>query len=314
MPWCHNDRFTTPIYSQLDPWLPGRPDLTGGIFEGEPPVFDFDQLPRLLGERETDIYIDFSALKLPQQPIKIPVLRPIQISIDLQKIARPASDEKNPEVPKLPDLPDIPKIGKDKAESFIPSIEEDETPPTIRTFIPDLAEVDTNEISQILTAMKEILSGMDRAYDRFWSGVLQEGTEECQQIGAGPCVYTEMELIQTLTRLSDRPAVLLKDDFRSIGERRKPYEEVEGYAKCEREDWACQLLSGSESYPREGWHITESPIKEEKLDELFIELADEILKEKDEEDRFPYAVPLEKILPSYEVPGSFSILPKTEES
>lgn len=35
-PWCKNERFTTPIYSLADPWLPGREDdgdLTGGFGE-----------------------------------------------------------------------------------------------------------------------------------------------------------------------------------------------------------------------------------------------------------------------------------------
>ena len=35
-PWCRNDRFTAPIYSLLDPWLPGREnsgDMTAGIRE-----------------------------------------------------------------------------------------------------------------------------------------------------------------------------------------------------------------------------------------------------------------------------------------
>lgn len=120
-PWSRNDRYTTPIYSLLDPWMPDRPNLDPPYSNGCP--VNEGELPMFHDDFSSNIEMDISGMQELLQEVRFPVLKPVQVRIVTEQLQPPAfpppRDEADniilPNVngdafPTLPDLPDIPSI------------------------------------------------------------------------------------------------------------------------------------------------------------------------------------------------------------
>lgn len=158
-PWCRNTRFTSPVYSMLDPWLPGREnegDVTAGLLSGEYSLTNYldceffvfnrrqedptlypsndvcdeflpplpPELPQLPDtRRDPDIVLDFTAFREVQKSVMLPVLKPVQIRMDFDSVRPPGlEDREEPEYPELSDLPELPESISDAALDSIPEV------------------------------------------------------------------------------------------------------------------------------------------------------------------------------------------------
>jgi len=255
MPWCMNQRFTLPIYSLLDPWLPSRSDV-GAVSANGLPVFPApDGIP-------TDFVLDISRMSYMQTPFTIPVLKPVQVRLDIPK----PPDTKA--IEKLPDIgQEIERIKKalDESKGKLPKVKTKGTPPTItmpEPLKPEVVEKMKVAAGQIFT----LFNTMYRTYGDFWQSMgplrpEKEGWEEWErklvgqkeklecEWGKFPCVHVEMDLVERLTRVGSRPLVMLKEDYKSSGSGRTLPN------VCPPEDHVCLLLHPEETKPVQGWEI-----------------------------------------------------------
>lgn len=335
-PWCHNERFTSPIYSLLDPWLPGRDvngDVTGGfgpclagadcsaLYQDygqciafvisrqleKPeawPTYDicdpylplppaFPELPDV--ERDGDIVIDFTAFKEAQKTVILPVLKPIQIRLDFDRVRPPGlEDNDEPNYPEfielsqpadLPELPDsitdevldslpsvIIPIGEDfdlfKEAAVLATTEDDAEDAYPKIALPKL---DVLGLAVFLFKTHELVTSMAEEYEKFWGSLTLEpceagqNTDECIRPG------TEQDCVNPYDDPKGRCVHFegdLKERLQRIGSRPDVLlfedflsagtfrrPQIMGQEYCEREDWACQLLNKYKRYPRDGWQL-----------------------------------------------------------
>jgi hypothetical protein len=262
LPWCMNQRFTSPIYSQLDPWLSSR-DRDGA------PANELG-LPTLpLVERPEDVIIDFSAIAAMSGTLKIPVLKPIQVRIDIPAPPKPG------ELAELPPVDDI-RAAMTDAMGNLPEVRDEledpplmEPPPPLGTDTLDAAEVALAEIRGITTAL-------DERYDTFWKsiGPLKPNQEQyarqiemktglkCFGFDRLPCDHPEMNLLEIGQRIGSRPLVQLFDDFLSVGTpRTEP-------TNCLPEDDACHILNAERTDPGFRWEVKGSRANDAPIDDL----------------------------------------------
>ncbi len=294
--WCRNDRFTTPIYSLLDPWMPGRPSLRN----------DSSQLPTFQAQRVPDLVFDVTRLTISTGSVKIPILDPIQVSYDADGIRPPLEYNPNPAIPKLPELPPIPSIAED-VEDRIAEVEVgNDIPDLIRS--PADPNIDINGLKQKMQEIRKIIENMEKEYRKFWNTLerVRNASElDCPKPNSGRCVHVEMDLIERFTRIGARPAVLLKQDFLSIGKFRSPAW-VEGYDTCPYKDWSCFLLNPEYVAGKRGWHIEHPDAKEQErfTNTLRVEMVQQSLLR---------SINLQKgapeILPSFDNPVELQIYP-----
>jgi len=269
MPWCHNDRFTTSIYSLLDPWSQRNPSEDAPISK--------DDLPSLDQVEGLNAVFDFSVLKLPVGTIEFPVIEPIQVRIDLLKVAAPDISVAEPDIPILPKLPPIPQLAENLKREAGDDLHRYGWPPTIgrkdtpRGITFELwTERQREDIRKSVRKIASRIRGMANEYSLFWKSMsieqnnMRRGTEQdCYRLHADTCVHAEMDLRERLQRFGARPAVFLFEDFLSIGEFRpdpalpQGEESAPGYGieSCPPEDWTCQLLVKHKDYPPQGWAI-----------------------------------------------------------
>lgn len=389
-PWCHNERFTAPIYSLLDPWLPGREfggDTTGGYiayeaclagtgdFDKEICKFDeteaecidrlvetcaeldtsifakhdacvafvaqlrnedppgtwptddvcdeFLPMPPLLPqlpdtERDPDIILDFTAFREPQKTVKLPVLQPIQVRIDLLQVRPPGLEQTTePEYPKLAPLPDFPASLSDKIVDSLPNViipsdpvnnDDDEEAEPIEGFFDAaiIAEADTGTESMPIITLPEIdiigteaflieallmITELGTEYETFWKSLILEpcGDGECVKPG------TEQDCIEPHTDPRGKCVHFeadLKERLQRIASRPGIFLRDDFFAHgqfrdpltygqnyCEREDWACQLWNKVVRKPREGWMVDIS--NEYDPDALMQELRNDVREATD---------------------------------
>jgi len=343
MPWCHNDRFTTPIYSLLDPWMEG----TGG--NPEPREWlDGGLLPRLSLDDYGDFSLDFTGLKLPENPLIFPVLQPIQVRIEADILQPPdlLKSVTAPEVPVLPSLPPVPSLadlfdGQSNEALFPPIVVKNE--PEIGFSMPG----GVGSIAETLGKIRTTIRGIRTEYKRFWDSTLAlliygvgSGKEDfpklteqdCYRQGRDTCVHAEMDLRERLQRIGSRPAILLWEDFKARGDfRPTPGSKKEDGTtvnfrmdSCPPEDWACQLLRGREFYPTRGWQILWDDEREEKTQkpaiacgsgngEAIDQLRTCLFEESLYDQRFPYEGGSESITPSFAVPSGEELIPDPKE-
>ena len=288
-------------------------------------------LPFLEAERNPDVVIDFTAFREPSQTIKLPILKPTQIRLDFSTIRPPALESTTePIYPELPPLPEIPKEITDQILESLPkatvlkkastlSLEnsrgDDRTIPKI--VVP---KMDTTQIVSFLTKVRPIIMGMSDEYKKFWDSLTMQkcegdnrencvapGTEQdCLDPYNDPnnrCVHFEGDLKERLQRIGARPAILLKDDFRSVGTFRDPM--THGQDNCETHDWVCQLLNARNTKPREGWQVNISD--EYDPDALIQDIRRAIREQTDNmfdnpADTFPYDFPQDQMFEIFKVP------------
>ena len=345
MPWCRNDRFTTSVYSLLDPWLPGRPNLKGRDEDpavvaakrtfladrcGKPPeeqvplrVEYLTELPWIKVESKPDLVLDASHLSFSTGSIAIPVVRPIQIHYNLADLRAPAEHEADATIPVLPDLPPIPSIANE-VDTVVPKIMTGSSPASFQEppVQPVTGSEDYCDIAEVMTGVTLVIRGMEESYGEFWTSLLHpwevlsrdRRLTNCSAKKSGLCKHVEMDLVERFTRIGVRPAVQLIEDAFSIGRFRDP--NIFGYTDCPEKDWACVLLHEEQEPPRRGWKIS-GPTEgsgEESVDRLRQKNAEEFINEGktelfsgEEEELFPYNQSPEDILPSFHVPSVFPL-------
>lgn len=267
LPWCMNHRYTAPILTQIDPWLPSR-TLPGAPIE----MGGLPRLPEI--SRDPDVIVDFSAVSAMSGVLKIPVLKPVQIRIDV-----PAP----PAVAVLAPLPSVQPIRDAVADALerLPEVRDtfDDAPP----FVPP-APIDDGTLTLARNALNGILAvvgEMNARYDRFWKSIgplkppkNDEDREEferqiefktqmkCRDFNDLPCDHPEMNLREIVQRIGSRPLVQLAEDFESIGEPRNDP------TVCPPEDHACHLLNAERVEPRYRLEVLGSADNDAPIDEL----------------------------------------------
>lgn len=258
-PWCMNQRYTIPIYSLLDPWLPARRNA-GSLTEADIP--SLEDIPI---RRTSDVTLNFSIFARDDIPIRLPVLKPILVRLRIEDYY-----PREGPAPVLPPLPDISAIRATMQSALAslphpcgpgsgPPCPADLRPPTTIPPSPLPDDGTIQRIREILRRMKEeVLEEMERTYDKFWRNLnaqndptLEEKKDNlrCEDFDTDPCVYTEMELMEEFTRIGSRPAVTLKEDIESRGAPRTfP-------GTCLPSDDACLLLPPEHATPVSGWQI-----------------------------------------------------------
>ncbi len=300
-------------------------------------------LPFAESDRDPDIVLDFTAFREPPKTIKLPILKPTQIRLDFTQIRPPALESNDePEFyPELPDLPEIPDSIADLVFDSLPdAIVFKEAPvltigPSTRggnNDIPKIRipETDTNQLRGLLVELHEIISGMSDENAKFWKSVtlkkceggrgddcVAPGTEQdCVDPYNDPknkCVHFEGDLMERIQRIGARPAILIKDDYRSIGTFRNPT--IHGQENCEKQDWVCQLLNARNRKPREGWmvEVSEDYDPEEMMIEIRKALRDQTSNIfSDPTEVFPYDFPQEQMFEIFRMPEGERIERRTE--
>jgi hypothetical protein len=316
MPWCMNQRFTSPITSLLDPWLPSRQG-SGGVISGAGLPLPFFR------PRPPDIELDLSLLHLQEGSVSVPVLKPLQVRFDLVRLAPPGSaEEQTTEPPELPAFPDLQPI-KDALAAARQSLADVEVlsepplPEVPEEFLPAARE---EELAAALDGTEEIIQGMDDAYRRFWEPLLPENRDDrlnlaCQGWGLGACKWTEMELIEELTRAMSPPGAFRPEDLAPmapLGRSTSP--------ACELTDGACLPLPPVLRPPQSGWQIAAPTDDDGNLDELRRTVRETLLPDEiDPPDAqslrsIPWISNGPDLLPGLAVPAEIPLLPPASSS
>ncbi len=319
MPWCMNQRFTLPVYSLLDPWLPSR--AKGGSVSADdlPSLPDPTQVPE-------DIVLDLSKVSYMQTSVTVPVLKPVQVRLDLPR--PPDTDA----ISALPDIgADVRKIRDmlKRSRDALPAVKQKGSPPGIT--LPKAIPAETvAEMTSAAQRIVEMFTGMKKTYEEFWTsmGPLEpaaanapagEGDEnsklrekkrklECDW-DTFPCVHVEMDLIERLTRVGSRPLVMLKEDYQSTGSGRTLPTD------CPPEDHVCLLMHPEKNEPAQGWEIrgpaAERTVRE--LDGMRSSLRSlsfpSPLGTADKTELPPYDVPAKELLPGIESSPASPLVP-----
>jgi len=324
MPWCRNDRFTTPIYSLLDSWMPGMPgsrDLVAGIDSAIAAPSD-TTFPRIKVDPLPDLVYDLTALRVSTGTVRIPVLKPLQIRLDVAMFAPPAFytsvQDLSPRLEKLSnigDLPPVPTISQTVIDMMLPtSVIVKSEPAVIRPSIPVLPDT----APEVLFRMQAMLTAMNETYSTFWQSLTQQQESyDCAQTGTMPCIHTEMDLRERFTRIGARPAIQLKEDFAARGAWRNATTATPDLPElqpsrslpipqesppCPREDFACLVLNATNVLPRQGWSVEgAASATDQAVTDIQNSVREQTLKKKAPEE-FPLVSSPDKILPSFDVP------------
>lgn len=331
-PWCRSDRFSTPVYSFLDDWMPGPPqrDLAlniDAVADNDP---DGNTLPRLFVEQLPDVVYDFTVLRVSTGTVLLPVLKPIQIRLFKTLLDPPAYYEdmaavsdRLEKLSQLPDLPPVPTIFAEVLQKMLPEDVLNPASPSVVTFaIPQLDP----KVEPVLRRIMQMTDAMSQAYQKFWDSIAQypktdvpEGKWDCRNPDTMPCIHAEMDLLERFTRIGARPAIALKEDFLSKGPARrdvikdavllqslpssalKPHT---AFPPCPREDWSCQVFSAQKTFAREGWRVegVQEGTKKDALRTLRNRLRQETIP-SNVSGAFPYIIRPADMLPSFNVPG-----------
>ncbi len=223
MPWCMNQRFTMPVYSFLDEWLPARKD------QGNRTAHD---LPTITVPSAKDIVIDLSTVGSLTGAIKLPVLDPIQVRVtDFPSPPLPNEAYTIPST--YPDLPPVANI----LAALRTAVDSLPKPPKNPPVIPpiNLPSAKTSDFEATLKAIAEIqktVGEMNDRYDKFWksigplspnepgqddrNGIKQMKEKlECFSWDDNTCQHVEMDLLERFMRIGSRPLVFLREDYNS---------------------------------------------------------------------------------------------------
>ncbi len=316
MPWCMNQRFTLPITSLLDPWLPSR-EGSGGLISGAGLPLPFFQT------RAPDLELDLSLLHLQEGSVSVPVLKPLQVRFDLVRLAPPGSaDEQTTEPPILPAFPDLAPI-KDalatarQALADVQVLSEPPLPEVPEEFLPVEREA---ELAAALDEAEQIVQGMDEAYRRFWAPFLPENREarlnlECEGWGLGACRHTEMELIEQLTRAMSRPGVFQPEDLAPMTPLGRTVSPV-----CTLSDGSCLPLPPTVRPPAAGWQIAAPSDDDADLDQVRRDVRKTLLPTRIDPPEartlqsIPWSANGPDLLPGLAVPTSIPLTPPAPDT
>ncbi|MDB4978253.1 MAG: hypothetical protein JWM56_439 [Candidatus Peribacteria bacterium] len=314
MPWCRNDRFTTPVYSMLDFWYRGQhTSLSAGIPQCGTAVGG--GLPLLcVPQAEEDMVFDLSNLRVMTGALAVPVLKPTQLSLAIP-LPGPVDEEMTADQKKsllLPDLPLVPTIDTAIIDA-LPTVKVESMPPTI---VPPTL-LNTLQANLVLNQSQFILQNMNKTYQKFWDSLAPTDTTrklECNDWADGSCIHVETDLMERFTRIMARPAVLLKEDLQSLG---APRARISGTGDasvtCNPADHACVTLKQQRTVPKDGWQIVPPrvlPDEQNVIDALRTGMRRKTLQDNLQiTNGVPYISSPEDILPIYTVPESLDLRP-----
>ncbi len=249
--WCSNARYTAPIYSLLDPWMPDRPSLKG-LSENEDYVLPDWGVP-------PDISADFSDLTIDADSMPLPVLDVTQIKV---RLPHPPTESGF-----TGDVNDLPQN--------IPTIPDDQLLPVTDIFgglalpqvhLPDNAKLideppppgDFGRVYDVLDTIRFTLEQAQQNYCEFTRSIeAQKDGEDEQSRQFRKIVHTEFDLRERVGRLFARRAPLWKEDYMGRGQRIATAEDPRGVGPvCDGPD--CIKLP-PEKYTTFRWHIEITP-------------------------------------------------------
>jgi hypothetical protein len=332
-PWCKNDRYTPPIHTLLEGWLPSYPEISAGIptcvSTSTEENLRGTNLPTLcLPYEDRNFTFDLSLLKTATGSVKMPVLMPVQLRLTIPTPGDVTEDLTTEDIKKLtlPDLPDLPDFMKD-FERNLPTVTVLSDPP----LIPPPAKIQNMvELEKSLTQAEAIIRGMGETYSTFWNSIPYDpgnpGTcggidmkaSDCCGYASGRCQHPETDLLERFTRLTARPGVLLKEDLQNQGIWRVPQPDGLGSvepaqnATCWAGDHVCQSLLPGSSEPRNGWQAIFKP--DGTLDQ-FIQSLRNLSRQSTLTDdgtfknAVPYQVTPNEVYPVYDVPKNTTLSP-----
>lgn len=293
--WCRNDAFTTSIYSLLDPWLPTRPKLNGGVPSCEPTGQALPILCLPAGGR--DLVLDLTYFRMQRTPIVVAVPQVTRVHLQLPTPPNLPSDD-----PPLPDLPDVP-VFSSAAIDQLPEI-------VVRDPRPLVAELEEPEFNmdfarQSLQAAQMVIAQMRESYERFWTSWEKPDDAErleCADWSTDRCWYVEPELIQTFTRLNAHPGVFLKEHFTIAPSDARPCDPAETVCLPAFQEWRP---------PARGWQLIPQAIPPNAISPIITQLRNEarqvtltnegkIRGYPDEDDATPYLQPDTALYPLFQ--------------
>lgn len=260
MPWCMNRRFTTPVYSLLDPWLPARTDGGSRTMNSAS-----DSLPSLPMLPRQDAMIDISGLRLDGGGVlSIPVFDVTQVKLALLDYTAPeivTDDDIPPSPPSLPSLDPALAAMRSAATSVAsPPVLVLDPPPTIS--LPPLpTEEMEGAMSAALQNIGDVLDEMTETYEDFWKSIgplkpdwsdfdqtAQDKLDHrCDTFGDSACQHVEMDLRERYQAIGSRIGILQEEDLDSTGLARS------SPVVCPYDDHTCDLLPPTRYPPRTGW-------------------------------------------------------------
>jgi len=186
--------------------------------------------------------------------------------------------DNHPKPENLPDLGDyITGIAEEidlmKKELEV-SVGSGNTTPSIKNSLPVLQDYfhyqpDIAAVTKQIKGMQKVVTDINKPYERFWKSLTgvhengpwtrtQESALDCKGYGRENCVHSEVDLIERLTRIFVRPAVLVQEDLnhRGIPRDANILDSVNGMSvisNCDEADWACQSFNDQLTYPKEKW-------------------------------------------------------------
>lgn len=302
-PWCMNQRYTTPVYSLLDPWLPGRSD-EGSLYAygADPGAPGLPELPE--PPIPTDMLIDLSHIRLSKRSVlTIPVLDPQTVDL---RIPLPNASTTEADIPELPVLPPVDPViaAIEDALSDLPTLTVDEPEAFDLPSPADIAVVGDAAIA--LDDSLEILRERNASYRRFWES-LNDDPVRCDNWGDSRCAHVEMDLMERIQRIGSRPGVHLADDLLN------PLVFDAEPTLCNLEQGACDPLAMMYEPPVLRWDARSTWSSETDIGDIRRRLADATLADPlgslREEDVPPYARPMSLLLRTLQATVSNSLVP-----
>jgi hypothetical protein len=325
MPWCMNQRFTLPVYSLLDEWLPARADNGSR---------SADKLPVIGTDANADIVIDLSAVAFMSGTIVLPVLQPVQVRItDFESPPAVQNEKELPDsYPELPSITAIQDALKRSAETLPKPYS------SSGSVIPPIAlkPVDRVAVEARLEAMRkttETVDAMNDRYKKFWMSIgpfkpndpdpefdinnkksvaYKKPKLECLSWDDSTCQHVEMDLRERFMRIASRPLVFLKEDYTSKDQARG----IGG--PCVTQHDVCSPIHPEEGGEKHLWEIIGPRNIDEALDELRTDVRNATLPDPVGEiprADFPkYGTTTGNLLPTYNVPRAIDLFPPASSS
>lgn len=336
VPWCRNDRFTTPIYSLLDPWYPARTVTTypENFSPGLPTCTQTSgtSLPTICLPLQEDLVLDFSILKISTGSVIVPVVKPVLVRLTVPLPGDPTDSAPNANTLRLPVLPAVPDLTAGFLLQLPPARQVSSPPDVVLPKEPNYAAV-----RAAIERATVIVRRMAETYKKFWDSFTYTplqcakgplGPLDCCNTNDNRCQHSEMDLLERVTRFTARPAVLLKQDLQTQGVARVQLPAIRGTpafgegqidprkdATCLAQDHVCQTLLSERQLPKTGWQVQLPPSSSgmNALEDMRSRARAFTIGPNGQvlgNPPLPFLVPPERLTPTYEVPRAVPLTPK----
>jgi hypothetical protein len=325
LPWCMNQRFTMPVYSLLDDWMPSRKDGGKRTASG---------LTVISVDADADVVIDLSAIAFMSGSVTLPVLQPVQVRVTDFPLPPSPQDEKPlpvayPELPRVTIIRDALKRAADALPK--PYSSSGMSIPPI-----GFEPVDRAVTEARLQAVRDtgtIIDKMDERYKKFWKSIgpfkpndpdpdfdpdnkkgiaYKKPLLECETWDDNTCQHVEMDLRERFQRIGSRPLVFLKEDYTSKDEERGIG------APCVGQSDVCTPMHPEEGGETHLWEIIGPRTIKDIIDELRTDIRKATLPEPvgdiDGDDSPRYGTDTGNLLPVYTVPPPVDLTPPASSS